>query len=102
MTRTEKLKPSLHPHCILQWSKLDPDVKLTPSVAIFRKKLLSIVRPLAKSVFGTRDPICSSHLSRLRVGLSKLNFYKLKHNFKDAVNALCPTNDVMEDTGDFL
>ena len=36
------------------------------------------------------------------VGLSKLNFHKFKHNFRDTINPMCPTNDGVEDTGHFL
>ena len=36
------------------------------------------------------------------VGLSKLNFHKLKHNFSDTENPMCPTSDGIEDTGHFL
>ena len=39
---------------------------------------------------------------QLRVGLSKLNFHKFNHNFKDTLNPLCPTNDGIEDTEHFL
>ena len=39
-----------------------------------------------------------SILTPLRVGLSKLNFHKFKHNFRDTLNPLCPTNDGVEDT----
>ena len=35
---------------------------------------------------------------QLRVGLSKLNFHKFKHNFRDTLSPLCPTNDDVEDT----
>ena len=43
-----------------------------------------------------------SHLIQLRVGLSKLNFHKLKKNFEDTVNPMYPTNDGVEDTEHFL
>ena len=36
------------------------------------------------------------------VGLNKLNFHKFKHNFRDTINPLCPTNDGIEDTEHFL
>ena len=38
----------------------------------------------------------------MRVGLSKLNFHKFKHNFRDTINPMCPTNDGIEDTEHFL
>ena len=77
-------------------------IRLATSVAVFKKKLLSIIRPPAKSVFGFHDPLGLAYLSQLRVGLSKLNFHKFKHNFKDTLNPLCPTNDGIEDTEHFL
>ena len=56
----------------------------------YLKKFLSIIRPAAKSVFGIHDPKGLSCLTQLRVGLSKLNFHKFKHNFR--------TSDGIEDT----
>ena len=100
--RTEKFQSSFYPNCILEWNKLDPEIRLAPSVAVFKAKLLSIIRPPAKSVFGIYDPIGLSYLSQIRVGLSKLNFHKFKHNFRDTVNPMCPTNDGIEDTEHFL
>ena len=41
-------------------------------------------------------------MTQLRVGLSKLNFHKFKHNFSDTLNPLCPVNDGIEDTEHFL
>ena len=39
---------------------------------------------------------------QLRVGLSKLNFHKFKHNFRDTINPMCQTSDGIEDTEHFL
>ena len=61
-----------------------------------------MIRPPAKSVFGIHDPIGLSYLTQLRVGLSKLCFHKFKHNFKDSINPMCPTNDGIETTEHFL
>ena len=66
------------------------------------KKLLCKVRPLPKSVFRLHDPTGLAYLTQLRVGLSKLNFHKFKHNFRDTINPMCPTNDGIEDTEHFL
>ena len=68
---------------------------------MFKTKLISIIRPPAKSIFGIHDPLGLSYLSQLRVGLSKLNFHKFKHNFMDTINPMCPTNDGIEDTEHF-
>ena len=58
--------------------------------------------PPAKSVFDIHNPAGLSYLSQIRVGLSKLNFHKFNHNFRDTVNPMCPTNDGIEDTEHFL
>ena len=54
------------------------------------------------AVFGIHDPIGLSYLLQIRVGLSKLNFHKFKHNFRDIVNPMCPMIDGIEDTEHFL
>ena len=56
-------------------------LRLAPSVAVFKKKLLSIVRPPAKSVFGIHDVIGLPNLTQLRVGLGKFNFHAIQALF---------------------
>ena len=97
----EKCLASFYPNCISELNRLDPEIRLAPSVGVFKKKLLTIIRPPAKSVFGIHDPIGLSYLSQIRVGLSRLNFHKFKHNFR-AINPMCPTNDGVEVTEHFL
>ena len=100
--RTEIFKMSFYPNCLSEWNKLEPELRLAPSIAVFKKKLLSIIRPPAKSVYGIHDPKGLCYLTQLRVGLSKLNFHKFKHNFRDTINPMCPTSDGVEDTEHFL
>ena len=102
LARTEKFQSSFYPNCLSESNNLDPEIRLAPSVAAFKKKLLAIIRPPAKPVFGIHDPIGLSHLIQLRVGLSKLNLHKFQHNFRDTLNPMCPSNDGIEDTEHFL
>ena len=69
---------------------------------MLKTKPLSIIRLLAKSIFGIHDPIGSSYLTQVRVSLSKLNFHKFEHNFEDIINPMFPRNDGIEDTEHFL
>ena len=55
--RTEKFLSSFYPNCICEWNKLDPEIRLAPSVAVFKAKLLSKIRPPAKSIYCIHDPI---------------------------------------------
>ena len=100
--RTDKFKASFYPHCLSEWNNLKPEIRLAPSVAVFKKKLLSAIRPPGKPFYGIHDPKGLSFLTQLRVGLSKLNYHKFKHNFRDTTNPMCPTNDGIEDTEHFL
>ncbi len=100
--RTEKFQSSFYPNCTSEWNKLDPDIRHAPSIAVFKSKILSLVRPSPKSVFGIHDPLGLSFLSQLRVGLSRLNFHKINHNFQDTFSPLCPIKDGIEDTEHYL
>ena len=37
--RTEKFKSSFCPSCLTEWNELDPEIRLAPSVTVFKKKL---------------------------------------------------------------
>ena len=47
-SRAETFQSTFYPNCISEWNKLDPEIRLAPSVSIFKKKLLSIIRPPCK------------------------------------------------------
>ena len=94
--RTERFKSSFYLNCLAEWNELDPEIRLAPSVGIFKKKLVSIIRPPAKFVLGIHEPIGLSYLTQLRVGLSKLCFHNFRHNFRDSINPMCPSNDGTE------
>ena len=100
--RTEKFRSSFYPDSLSEWNKLDPEIRESPSVSVFKKKLFSQIRPPSNSVYGIHNPKGIAYLTQLRVGLSKLNFHKFKHNFKDTINPMCPINDGIEDTEHFL
>ena len=98
---TERFKCIFCPHCLSEWNDLDPEIRLAPSVAVFKKMFLSLIRPPVRFIFGIHDSKGLSYLIQLTVGLNKLNFHKFKHNFRDTVNPMCPTNDGIEDTEHF-
>ena len=100
--RTEKLKLSFYPTCLSEWKELEPEMRFAPPIAVFKKKILSIIRPPAKSVYGVHDPKGLSYLTQIRVGLSKLNFHKFRHYFRDTINPMCLTSDGVDTTEHLL
>ena len=99
---TERFKSSFYPNCLSEWEELEPEIKQSCSVNVFKKRLLAFIRPPSKKVYNIHDPKGLSILTQLRVGFSKLNFHKFKHNFSDTLSPLCPINDGIEDTEHFL
>ena len=99
--RTTRFKTSFYPDCLSEWNKLDPEIRLPPSLNIFKTKLLKLIRHTSKLVYGIHDPKGLAVLTLLEVGLSKLNFHKFRHSFRETGNPLCPANDGVEDTEHF-
>ena len=83
------------PPLLVSLSSLSLNLDLHLLSLFLRKKLLSIIRSPAISFYGIHDLKGLSYLTQLRVRLSKLNFHKFKHNFRDTINPMCPTSDGM-------
>ena len=97
-----KIINNLLPEYISEWSKLDTDTRTSPSIYVFKSKLLSRIRPTSNSVFSIYDPHGLALLTQLRVGLSNLNLHMFRHNFRDLLSPMCPVNDGPEDTEHYL
>ena len=98
-TTTSKLKSTFYPQCLSEWNKLDPS---NTSSSPLRIKLLKLSSPLPKLVYSIYDPIGLAILTQLRVGLCKLNSHKYRHNFRETIYSLCPSNDCIKDTEHYL
>ena len=96
--RTSKQKSSFYPQCLSAWNKLDPSITSSSSISNFKIKVLKLIRLLPKPVYSIHDPIGLAILTQLRVGLSKLHSHKCRHDFREKINPLCPSNDGIEDT----
>ena len=65
---------------------------------MFRRKLLTFIRPLENDIYGIYDPLGVRLLNRLCLGLSHLRQFKFRHNFADTLNSLCSCSLETEDT----
>ena len=95
--RTDLFKYSFLPYVIVEWNKLDINLRNAKSFLIFRNSLLKIGRPMQNPIYNIHDPMGIKYLTKLRLGLSHLNDHKLRHNFQDPLcsnplcsNPLCP------------
>ena len=95
-------KNSHIPSTIIEWNKLDRDMRNAESYALFRKHLLSFIRPEANNIFNVHNAKGIKLLTRLRVGFIHLKEYKFRHNFVDAINPLCCCGKFVESTTNFF
>ena len=54
--RMTRFKNSFYPDCLSEWNTLDPEIRLSPSLNIFKTKLSKHIRPTPKLVYGIHDP----------------------------------------------
>ena len=94
---TNRYFMSFFPYCKAYWENLSLDIKLSPNINIFKKKLYNISRPIAKLVPNCDDKKNVSALTRLRVGHSDLRDDRLRHSF-NCVSSLCTCNNIDHET----
>ena len=66
---------------IIQWNKLDPNLRNSKGISVFKKKILNFIRPSPNSVFDIRNPKGIKLITRLRLGLSHQGEHKFEHSF---------------------
>ena len=94
--RTERFKSTFFPSCSSNWNQLDPNIQNSSSIEIFKRALLSFIRPKSANVYKIHHPRGLKLLTRLRLGLSHLREHKFRHNFNDTIYpfCLCGTNNL--------
>ena len=94
-------KNSYIPSAIIEWNKLDQDISNAGRYALFRKHLLSFIRPEAYNIFNVHNAKGIKLLTRL-TGFSHLKGHKFRHYFVDAINPLCSCGNFVESTTHFF
>ena len=95
-------KNSFFPSVVIEWNKLDLNIRNSENLFIFKKKLLEFIRPSGNSVFKCHNPKGIKLLTRLRLGLSHLREHKFKHGFLDSLNPICSCGQNIETSTHFL
>ena len=90
-------KNSFFPSVIIDWNKLDNNIRNSASLEIFKNSLLKIIRPKSNCIFDIHNPLGVKLLTRLRLGLSHLHDHKFRYNFQDCLNPLCVCTNNVED-----
>ena len=101
-TKHNFFKNSFFPSTIIEWNKLDTNLRNSSSYSNFKKGILQFIRPAPNNVFDCHNPQGIKYVTRLRLGLSHLREHKFKHNFQDCLNPLCSCGIDVESTSHFL
>ena len=101
-TRHTFFKNSFFPSTIIEWNKLDHNIRNSSSFNIFRKSILKFIRPSANRFFDCHNPKGIKFITRLRLDLSHLREQKFKHSFQDSLNPFCSCGLDIESTVHFL
>ena len=95
-------KNSFFPSVVIEWNKLDLNIRNSENLFIFKKKLLKFIRPSENSVFRCHNPKGIKLLTRLRLDLSHLREHKFKRGFLDSPNPICSCGQNIETSTHFL
>ena len=72
-SRTDIFKYSFFPSTISEWNKLDLKIRQSKTLLTFQNALIKIGRPIPKPIYNVYNPVGLKLLTRLRLGLSRLN-----------------------------
>ena len=84
-----------------EWNLLDSDTRGSKSIAEFKRKLLSKIRPTENNVYNIYDIEGIGILTTLRLQFSDLNEHRFRHRFNVA-SPLCNCGTANEDNQHFL
>ena len=90
------------PSTVIEWNKLDNNIRNSESVSAFKKQILKFIRPSPNSTFNVSNPHGIKLLTRLRVELSHLREHKFRHNFQDPPDPFCNCGRHIETTIHFF
>ena len=76
-------------------------LEIFASIAEFKRKLLTSIRPVKNYLFGVIDSVGVKKLTKLRLEFSALNEHKFQHNFQ-CVSPMCACNTGLEDNEHFF
>ena len=74
---------------VTEWNKLDCCIRNADSFKVFKKRLLSFIRPMLSSIYNIHNPLGVKYLTRLRIGFSHLKEHKFKRKFQDSIDPMC-------------
>ena len=77
----EYSKNSFFHSTITEWNNLDSNIRNSESLALYKKRILTFIRPSANSTLHCHNSNGLKLIASLRLGLSHLLFHNFKYTF---------------------
>ena len=101
LSKTERSLNTYFANTLHEWNLLDESIRNSATLAEFKRKLLTSIRPVKNSLFGVVDICGVKKLTMLRLEFSALNEHRFRHNFQ-CISPMCVCNTGIEDNTHFL
>ena len=101
-TKHNFFKNYFFPSAIIEWNNLDPNLRNSKSISVFKEKILNFIRLSLCSLFDCYSPKGIKFITRLRLGTSHLRQHKFKYSFQDTINPLCNCDQDIESSTYFF
>ena len=86
---------------VYEFNLLESELKDSMSISEFKRRLLSLIRPVRRPVFKNSSAKAVKHLTQLRMQFSPLNAHRFRHNF-DCQSPLCVCGEEDENNEHFF
>ena len=81
-TSTNRFSHTYFQNCMREWNQSDESIKSSPTISVFKRELIRLIRPQKRSLFGFHGIEGVRLLTRLRVEFSDLREHRFRHNFQ--------------------
>ena len=100
--KTNFFKNSFFVSVILEWNKLDVNIRNSASCNVLKRVILTFITAKSNHVFNVDSSEGLKFLTRIRLESSHLADHKFRHNFQDCVYPVCSCGQGIETSTHFL
>ena len=79
-------KNSFFPYAVLEWNNLDPNIRTSESLTLFKKHISAFIRHVTNITFQCHNPKGLKLITRLRLGLSHPKAKMLTDTYSQNLN----------------
>ena len=98
---TDRFSHTYFQNCVREWNQLDESNKSSPTVSVFKRELMCLIRPPKRSMFSFLDIEGVRPLTHLQLEFCDLREHRFRHNFQ-CPSPMCFCQTGIENNKHFL